>query len=90
MATSSVISLTSGSRMTDLRVDDRSVTDIAAALQIGAMPVGAVDQMLILLENASRLNPPRIVNCADDRCEQSFPPSAKLNGGDRHHTGHRQ
>ncbi|PAY11022.1 hypothetical protein [Bradyrhizobium viridifuturi] len=76
--------------MIDLRVGDRSVMDIAATLRIGTAPLGAIDQMLILLQNASRLNPPRVMNCAEDGREQPLPPSSELNVGDRHHTGHWQ
>ncbi|WP_244066069.1 hypothetical protein [Bradyrhizobium sp. Ce-3] len=64
--------------------------DIAAALQIGKAPIGAIDQMLMLLQNASRLNPPRGMHCAEDGGEQPLSPSSELNVGDRHHTDHRQ
>ncbi|UGY18069.1 hypothetical protein [Bradyrhizobium septentrionale] len=89
MTISSVISLISGRRMIDLRVVDRSPMDMSA-LQIGTVPIGAVDQMPILLQNAARLDPSREMNCAKDCCEETLPPSARLNEGDRRHTRHRQ
>jgi hypothetical protein len=61
-----------------------------SALQIDTVAVGAVDQMPILFQNAARLGPSRDMNCAKDCCEETLPPSAQLNEGDRHHTRHWQ
>ncbi|WP_143271702.1 hypothetical protein [Bradyrhizobium mercantei] len=60
------------------------------ALRIDAVPIGTIDQMLILLQDAARLEPPRGMHCAEDGREKSLPPSSKMNEGDRHHAGHRQ
>jgi hypothetical protein len=41
-------------------------TDLAAALQRRATALGAVEQMLVLPENAGRLNSPRVMKRAEN------------------------